>query len=121
MMSTWTLSDLPDQSGRTVIVTGASSGLGLIVARELVAVGARVVLAVRDVAKGREVAAHMPGRTEVRELDVSDLGSVRRFAAAWSGPVDVLVNNAGIMEVPLARPSTGSSHSSRPTMWARSC
>jgi len=106
-MSKWTLSDLPDQSGRTVIVTGANSGLGLIVARELAAAGALVVLAVRDVAKGRQVAADMPGRTEVRELDVSDLGSVRRFAAGWNGPIDVLVNNAGIMEVPLARTADG--------------
>jgi len=106
-MSTWTLSDLRDQSGRTVIVTGASRGLGLIVARELAAAGARVVLALRDMAKGRKVAAHMPGRTEVRELDVSDLGSVRRFAAAWNGPIDVLVNNAGIMEVPFARTADG--------------
>jgi len=106
-MSRWTLSDLPDQSGRTVIVTGASSGLGLIVAREFAAAGADVVLAVRDVAKGREVAAQMPGRTEVRELDVADLGSVRRFAAAWSGPIAVLVNNAGVMEVPFARTSDG--------------
>jgi len=106
-MSKWKLSDLPDQSDRTVIVTGASSGLGQIVARELAAAGARVVLAVRDVDKGREVATQLPGRTEVRELDISDLGSVRRFAAGWSGPIDVLVNNAGIMEVPLARTADG--------------
>ncbi len=106
-MSKWKVSDLPDQSGRTVIVTGASSGLGLIVARELAAAGARVVLAVRDVAKGRQVAAQMPGRTEVRELDVSDLGSVRRFATGWNEPIDVLINNAGIMEVPLARTADG--------------
>jgi len=106
-MSTWTLSDVGDQSSRTVIVTGASSGLGLIVARELAAAGARVVLAVRDVAKGHEAAARMPGRTEVRELDVSDLGSVHRFAAAWNEPLDVLVNNAGIMEVPLRRTADG--------------
>jgi len=106
-MSKWTLSDLPDQSGRKVIVTGASRGLGLIVARELASAGATVVLAVRDVVKGREVAAQMSGRTEVRELDVSDLGSVRRFAAEWSGPIDVLVNNAGVMEVPLARTADG--------------
>lgn len=106
-MSKWTVSDLSEQTGRTVIVTGASSGLGLIVARELAAAGARVVLAVRDVAKGREVAEQMAGQTEVRELDVADLGSVRRFAAGWSGPIDVLVNNAGIMEVPLARTADG--------------
>jgi len=106
-MSKWTLSDLPDQSGRTVIDTGASAGLGLIVARELAAAGATVVLAVRDVAKGRAVAAQMPGRTEVRELDVADLGSVHRFAAAWQAPVDVLVNNAGIMQVPFTRTADG--------------
>ena len=102
-MIRWTVSDIPDQTGRTVIVTGASSGLGLIVARELASAGARVVLAVRDVVKGREVVAGMPGWTEVRELDVSDLGSVRRFAAGWEGPIDVLINNAGIMEAPLTR------------------
>ena len=106
-MNRWTLADLDEQSSRTVIVTGASSGLGLIVARELDAAGARVVLAVRDVAKGREAAAGMTGRTEVRELDVADLGSVRRFAAGWDEPVDVLVNNAGIMEVPLRRTADG--------------
>ena len=106
-MNRWTLADLDEQSSRTVIVTGASGGLGLIVARELDAAGARVVLAVRDVAKGREAAAGMTGRTEVRELDVADLGSVRRFAAAWDEPVDVLVNNAGIMEVPLRRTADG--------------
>ena len=106
-MSKWTLSELPDQRGRTVIVTGASSGLGLIVAREFASAGASVVLAVRDVAKGREVAAQMPGRTEVRELDVSDLGSVRRFAGTRNGPIDVFVNNAGVMEVPFARTADG--------------
>ncbi len=106
-MSRWTLSDLPDQTGRTVIVTGASSGLGLIVARDLAAAGAHVVLAVRDVAKGRDVAAQLRGRTEVRELDVADLASVRRFADAWTDPIDVLVNNAGIMEVPFARTVDG--------------
>jgi NAD(P)-dependent dehydrogenase (short-subunit alcohol dehydrogenase family) len=106
-MTKWTLSDLPNQTGRTVIVTGASGGLGLIVARALAGVGADVVLAVRDVAKGREVAAGISGRTEVRELDVADLASVRRFAAAWSGPIDVLVNNAGIMQAPFTRTVDG--------------
>jgi NAD(P)-dependent dehydrogenase (short-subunit alcohol dehydrogenase family) len=106
-MTKWKLSDLSDQTGRTVIVTGASSGLGLNVARALAGAGASVVLAVRNVAKGHEVAASIPGRTEVREMDVADLASVRRFAAAWSGPIDVLVNNAGIMEVPFARTVDG--------------
>lgn len=106
-MSRWTLADMPDQGGRTVVVTGATSGLGLIVAREFAAAGASVVLAVRDVAKGRDIAAGITGRTEVRELDVADLGSVRRFARAWTGRIDVLINNAGIMEVPLARTGDG--------------
>src|SRR5262249_4186958 len=99
--------DLPAMSGRTVVVTGASSGLGLITARALAAAGARVVLAVRDEAKGRSAAATMPGTTEVRHLDLSTLASVRAFAAGWTGPLDILSNNAGIMQVPQARTSDG--------------
>ncbi len=96
----WTAADLPDMSGRTVVVTGASSGLGAVTAREFARVGARVVLAVRDVAKGQQVAATMPGETEVRALTLTDLASVRAFAAAWRGDLDILINNAGIMQVP---------------------
>ena len=91
-------SPLPDQSGRTAVVTGANSGLGLATARALAAAGAHVVLAVRDVAKGE--AADVPGDVEVRRLDLADLESVRAFAAEWTGRLDVLVNNAGIMAVP---------------------
>jgi NAD(P)-dependent dehydrogenase (short-subunit alcohol dehydrogenase family) len=103
----WTTADLPAMTGRTVIVTGASSGLGLTTARELAAAGARVILAVRDQAKGHKAAAAMPGTTEVRPLDLSSLTSVRAFAAAWTGPLDILINNAGIMQVPQARTSDG--------------
>ncbi|MER7969175.1 MULTISPECIES: SDR family NAD(P)-dependent oxidoreductase [unclassified Streptomyces] len=103
----WTHAELPDLTGRTVVITGASGGIGLITARELARVGARVVLAVRTVEKGRQVAAAIPGRTEVRELDVCDLASVRRFASGWTDPIDVLINNAGIMNVPLARTPEG--------------
>jgi NAD(P)-dependent dehydrogenase (short-subunit alcohol dehydrogenase family) len=103
----WTAADLPDQSGRTVIVTGASSGIGAITARELARVGARVVLAVRDVGKGERVAATITGETEVRPLDLTSLASVRAFAEAWSGPIDVLINNAGIMAVPEAKTADG--------------
>ncbi|AEM84289.1 SDR family NAD(P)-dependent oxidoreductase [Streptomyces violaceusniger] len=106
-MTKWTAADLPDMSGRTVVITGASGGIGLITARELARVGADVVLAVRTVCKGQEAAAKIPGRTEVRELDVSDLASVRRFANEWTGPIDVLINNAGIMNVPLTRTADG--------------
>jgi NAD(P)-dependent dehydrogenase (short-subunit alcohol dehydrogenase family) len=107
MSAHWTAADLPDQSGRTVIVTGATSGLGLVTARELARVGARVVLAVRDPAKGERVAAVMPGHTEVRRLDLADLASVRAFAAEWAEPLDVLINNAGIMRVPQGRTRDG--------------
>jgi NAD(P)-dependent dehydrogenase (short-subunit alcohol dehydrogenase family) len=106
-MTKWSAADLPDMSGRTVVITGASGGIGLITARELARVGAKVVLAVRTVSRGRTAAGLIPGRTEVRELDVSDLGSVRRFAAEWTGGIDVLINNAGIMDVPLTRTADG--------------
>ena len=104
---TWNPAPLPDLTGRTVVVTGASSGLGAVTARELARAGARVVLAVRDPAKGSAVAADIAGDTEVRALDLGDLGSVRAFADGWSGPLDVLVNNAGIMAVPEARTADG--------------
>ena len=99
----WTARDLPDLSGRTIVVTGASSGIGLEAARELSAHGARVILAVRDVAKGRDVAKDFVGDYEVRELNLADLESVRIFAEAWSGDLDVLINNAGIMMAPAFR------------------
>ena len=103
----WTAAELTGQSGRTVVVTGASSGLGLVTARELARAGARVVLAVRDPEKGQRVAAGIPGRTEVRPLDLASLASVRAFAAGWTGPLDILVNNAGIMAVPEGRTADG--------------
>jgi NAD(P)-dependent dehydrogenase (short-subunit alcohol dehydrogenase family) len=95
----WTSADLPDLSGRTVVVTGASSGIGEVTARELARVGARVVLAVRDVKKGRTLAFDMTGSTEVRQLDLANLASVRAFAAGWTEDLDILINNAGIMQV----------------------
>ena len=100
-MTDWTAADLPSFAGRTVIVTGANSGLGLITARELARVGARVVLAVRDTAKGQAAAAGISGDVEVRRLDLQDLSSVHEFADGLD-TVDVLVNNAGIMAVPYA-------------------
>jgi NAD(P)-dependent dehydrogenase (short-subunit alcohol dehydrogenase family) len=105
-MSEWTAADLPSFSGRTVIVTGANSGLGLITARELARVGAKTILAVRNTTKGDEAAATMTGDVEVRKLDLQDLASVRAFADGVDG-VDVLINNAGIMAVPYAQTVDG--------------
>lgn len=100
-MSDWTAADLPSFAGRTVIVTGANSGLGLVTARELARVGATTILAVRDLGKGTAAAAEMAGDVQVRRLDLQDLASVRAFADGIDR-VDVLVNNAGIMAVPYA-------------------
>ncbi|MEZ0365042.1 oxidoreductase [Mycobacterium sp. pUA109] len=100
-MSDWTAADLPSFAGRTVIVTGANSGLGEVTARELARVGAHVILAVRTVAKGEAAAQRMTGDVEVRPLDLQDLSSVQRFADDIA-TVDVLVNNAGVMAVPYA-------------------
>lgn len=93
--------------GRTVVVTGANSGLGLVTSRELAQVGARVVLAVRDTERGAATAREIGGATEVRKLDLADLGSIRAFAEQWSEPIDVLINNAGIMMVPEGRTADG--------------
>ena len=105
-MSAWTATDLPSFAGRTVIVTGANSGLGLVTARELARAGADVVLAVRNTAKGEEAAAAMSGNVTVRPLDLQNLASVREFAAA-TDEIDVLVNNAGIMATPYAQTVDG--------------
>jgi NAD(P)-dependent dehydrogenase (short-subunit alcohol dehydrogenase family) len=85
-----------------VIVTGATSGVGRATVAALAGAGARLVLAVRNQAKGDVVAADLgrdrpETRVEVRTLDLADLSSVRRFAADWTDPVDVLINNAGVM------------------------
>jgi NAD(P)-dependent dehydrogenase (short-subunit alcohol dehydrogenase family) len=106
-MAKWTAADLPDMTSRTVLVTGASRGIGLIAARELARAGATVVLGVRSTEKGYRAIAGLPGQFEVLQLDVSDLDSVRRFAEGWTGELDVLVNNAGVMDVPLARTPQG--------------
>jgi NAD(P)-dependent dehydrogenase (short-subunit alcohol dehydrogenase family) len=106
-MSKWTSADLPSQTGRTIIVTGANSGIGLVAARELARSGAHVILAVRNTDKGRAAAAQVGHDAEVRELDLASLASVRTFAAGIQGPVDVLINNAGVMAVPQSRTADG--------------
>ena len=103
----WTAADIPSQEGRTALVTGANSGIGLVAARELARAGARVVLAVRDPARGEKAAATIPGEREVRRLDLADLASVRELAEGWEGNLDVLVNNAGVMAPPEGRTKDG--------------
>jgi NAD(P)-dependent dehydrogenase (short-subunit alcohol dehydrogenase family) len=108
MAGKWTADQIPDQSGRVVVVTGANSGLGLVTARELARAGASVVLACRNTGKGEQaiagVLAAVPGAdVEIQALDLADLESVREFAgriASERDHLDLLVNNAGIMAPP---------------------
>lgn len=100
-MVDWTAADLPSFAGRTVIITGANSGLGAVTARELAGRCAKVVMAVRDTGKGAAAARQISGDVEVRRLDLQDLSSVRSFADGVPG-ADVLINNAGIMATPYA-------------------
>src|SRR3984893_18793508 len=106
-MTTFNPTQIPDMTGRSVIVTGANSGIGRAAARALASAGARVVLAVRDTDKGQAAAGTMPGETEVRRLDLASLASVREFAAGWEGDIDLLINNAGVMVPPLTRTEEG--------------
>jgi NAD(P)-dependent dehydrogenase (short-subunit alcohol dehydrogenase family) len=106
-MTTSSSNQLPDLTGRNVIVTGANSGIGRAAAHRLAGAGARVTLAVRNTDKGRAAAASMPGETDVRELDLASLNSVREFAAGWDGEIDLLINNAGVMVPPLSRTAEG--------------
>jgi NAD(P)-dependent dehydrogenase (short-subunit alcohol dehydrogenase family) len=98
----WQPSQLPDLSGRTVIVTGANSGIGLHATKHLAAHGARVIMACRNLDAGKAAAASL-GKgdlTSVAHLDLASSASVRDFADAWDGPLDLLINNAGVMAPP---------------------
>jgi NAD(P)-dependent dehydrogenase (short-subunit alcohol dehydrogenase family) len=113
--SNWTVTDVPDQSGRTVVVTGANAGVGLAAAKVLAGRGATVLLACRNVGKGERAADEI--RTDVTDaqvsvvgLDLASLASVRKAAdAIRSGAprLDVLINNAGVMQVPYQRTDDG--------------
>ena len=106
-MATFTMSDLPDLAGKTAIITGANSGIGLATAQALAGACAHVVLAVRDVGRGKAAAESIEGGVEVRELDLARLDSVRAFAAGWDGPVELLINNAGVGGPGLSRTADG--------------
>lgn len=111
----WTTDDIPDQSGRIAVVTGANSGLGLETARALAAKNAKVVMAIRSLDKGETAAADIaktaPGADlELLQLDLSSLESVRRAAAELSarhGRIDLLINNAGVMYTPPQKTADG--------------
>ncbi|MEU2260547.1 oxidoreductase [Streptomyces sp. NPDC019645] len=109
----WTTHDIPEQNGRTAVVTGANSGIGLVTARELARRGARVLLACRSEERGRHaeelVRRQVPGAdVEFRRLDLADLASVRAFAESYTpGTLDLLVNNAGVMALPYGRTADG--------------
>ena len=105
----WTAKDIPDQSGRTAIVTGANSGLGLEVASALADSGATVLMACRDMDRASEglerIRAETPGvKVDALRLDLASLESVEEFAAAarnrFPGGIDILINNAGVMMPP---------------------
>ena len=115
MADGWEAGDIPDQTGRTALVTGANSGLGLVTARELARRGASVVLACRNLTKGREALAEI-GRVAsaaepaLEELDLASLASVRSFAercTATHDRLDLLINNAGVMAPPRQRTADG--------------
>ncbi|WP_326723253.1 oxidoreductase [Streptomyces sp. NBC_00243] len=114
-MTGWNASDIPDQSGRTAVVTGANSGIGYVTARELARKGAQVILACRSEARGNEagdrLVSEVPGaHVEFVRLDLGDLESVREFAATYErghDALDLLINNAGVMALPLGRTADG--------------
>jgi NAD(P)-dependent dehydrogenase (short-subunit alcohol dehydrogenase family) len=113
MSQQWTTEEIPDQSGRLAIVTGANSGLGRITAIELARHGAEVIVACRSAEKGRDAAEEIGAvaigpEPRVQELDLSSLESIRGFAQKFSGgQVDLLVNNAGVMMTPPRTTSDG--------------
>src|SRR6267154_4797030 len=114
-MSKWTTANIPDQTGRTAVITGANTGLGYETAAALAAKGASVVLAVRNLDKGKEAARRIeratPGaHVQLRELDLSSLDSIRAAADELRSnheSIDLLINNAGVMFTPKSTTKDG--------------
>jgi NAD(P)-dependent dehydrogenase (short-subunit alcohol dehydrogenase family) len=111
----WTTQDIPDQSGKTVIVTGANSGIGYEAARELALNGATVILACRNLEKGEaaleQILKEYPQTDiDLQQLDLADLGSVQRFAEKFLAEydrLDILINNGGVMATPYQKTVDG--------------
>jgi len=117
----WTEADVPDQRGRTAVITGANTGLGLETARVLAARGAQVILACRDLGRAKEAAARILGASrplagappvgvQAVRLDLASLASVRQAAGeigSACGPIDLLINNAGVMMTPYGHTADG--------------
>ena len=93
----WSQSRLGKLTGKRIVVTGATNGVGLATARALTGAGAHVILAVRNLELGAQRAADMGGSTEVVKLDLADQSSVRAFPDLFDGEVDILINNAGLV------------------------
>lgn len=101
-----------DLTGKRIVVTGGAAGIGLETSRALAGAGAEVTLAVRDLSAGQRGAADITAstgnhRVTVQRLDLADRGSIADFAVRWSGPLDVLINNAGVMALPEQRTPEG--------------
>ncbi len=108
----WTAEDVPDQHGRTIVVTGANSGIGLEATRELARNGATVIMACRSTERGADAADDIRGEIpdadlRVEACDLGDLDSVRDFAGRIDEPIDVLINNAGVMAIPRSETADG--------------
>ncbi len=111
-MPGWKLSDMPAQDGRVAVVTGANSGIGFVAARYLASAGAHVVMACRNAERAEAALQKLrtlepSASVEVRALDLADLSSVQRFATEWTGPLHLLVNNAGLMAIPYQQTADG--------------
>jgi len=100
----WNASDLGNQSGKHFLITGATSGIGLESARELIRAGALVTIAARDLKKAEQVVKELSSqRAKVLQLDLSDLTSVRKAAREVKQEIDVLILNAGVMATPFTK------------------